>query len=214
MTNYIYITRDSKKELISNLQECKLTKKTINNTLIFKKIYPKISNILQTFFINDLSDAIMEYINDELYIKYMIGSEFAFRILIESIGNDIGLQEYDFTYALGVIGNRFITFLHVVDNNICQYQSGYIMDTVVDLNFVAVINEFMRYNYNIKEYIISNTAYVCNVINNDYVVDNSNVTFHQDDNTSMIFKISNKRKMKNMIVIIKIIYDIFKNIVL
>jgi len=215
MNNYIYITKHSKQKLINQLQECKSS--LTYNTLIFKKKYPKIQIELQLIFINDVSDIIMTYINDIMNLQYLIIIENNAPILfLDSDNIHIGLQDYNFKYLLifdkqqlsGIIPNKYNNICkHLSINKFADWRHYYdkIKNNYLRCSIITLINKFMENTYKKINYFNNISYNTCNVNDNDYNIHNNNIIIAQ-------MKIVNKRKMRNMIVIIKILIDLIKNI--
>ncbi len=222
MANYIYITKESKKELISSINLCE-TFGTIKNNrkvfhpskkLIFKKKYPKINPILRTMFIPDLSDIIMTYVNDIIEIEYCISIGDTIQILFEY--TIMNFHEYNFKYMLTRIEEGHIAIISNTCNNvyecylgesvIFEYDYDNLKNVYIDVDNSVLINEFMSSSYQKHNYVNDNNHRLIELIGDRYVIRN------KSNQIVGIFKILDKRKMKNMTIIIKIIIDIFKKI--
>ena len=113
----IYLTKQSKDQFISNINEKK------NGTLIFIKKYYDIQEwLISTNLISDLRNIIMTYVNDEIKVEYNMTLDG--RFINFHICCSIWLQSYLFDYVLAQ--DQFGNILRLKNNNILRL-SGYHM---------------------------------------------------------------------------------------
>lgn len=229
----IYITNKSKTQFISNIHN-KIRRQpcTYNKELVFVKKYKSVRILLlsTTNIIADLCNVIMNYINDVFVMTYdfefaydEVDYDYLFNIMIRS--NDINIQyeKYQFSYCITIAYSMNDNLLHgkptyklmysdaknfykIKHTHCREYNdTAYTQALITELDIIQLFNAYMQYIYGKTTYFgipVYDDQYKFIYKQNKYVYANNSDEFN--------FTINNHKKLKNLIVIMKLIIDIVK----
>lgn len=228
---FMFITKSSKKRFIRNMKN--YAKQYLNTNdithhhicddeLVFTKTYVSINNILHMILSYDVSSIIASYLNDEIVIYYKLLffklPEITYHyIIMESVDNQINLQNYNFKLYYVIIQSDTTKYkLHInkYRNNIfrCETNVDWLpniidMDKYFTTDITEVFNSFMMQCYDKMYYIkhVPDSNIMC------FITNNSCTLYYDFERVNI--KVYNKKKMKNMIRIVKIITALFRKFV-
>lgn len=208
----LYLNKSYKKQLINDIKNLKNEKnigETNNhryfitkNTLYIKKKHIKHYEIILIFLPKVLTNIVLEYLNDNIKIKYKITYE------APSFHNRPYNPYYFFRIEIYYLPQKYFTVTYEIDDTTCPRYSIYIPNNpdiitfdkkVIALDINSFFNSFMHKYYNKKRYI---------KINNENQHYNHKYIYTSTEKQKRIH-IINKKLLKNIIVIIKILIDIF-----
>lgn len=156
---------------------------------------------------------INEYINDLIIVEYKIDTEEMcidqqnwneMTINLQSVNTFINYKQLKFEYVLGTSDN-ILTGLYNHNRHLG--------------NIIPLLNEFMKYHYDINNYISddgikneydtksNNKTSLCNIIYN-YFFKKPNLNNYNDEEISTLYPSNDIELMTNMIIILKTIIDL------
>jgi hypothetical protein len=225
----LYINNDDKKLFRKLLLDQSLIKST--GTLTIEKKY-KIYDLLQTLILPiDLILIIYNYVNDVIVINYSIES---ISIVFSVQENEYNYRQIHFKFGLSIIDNKLTFFMRPCTNNAINecIRSG---DDIVQLNklkltrystlnhsvathFIDTLTFFNYYMYALtkRKSVTYKYINVCTITpKHTYVKNNNEITKDADDMWLVhpVRIIIDKRRLINMIVIIKMLTNFVYKII-